>query len=612
MNSFPLKDRLQYWLDKKMARGTFRMIRVLVTAMVVFVFLTAILMVLLKMGDGEGFFRVFWDLLATTINEEWPRSEDGSAGYVFFSALAAGVGLLFTSVLIGIVTSAIEDRLAEMRKGTSQILEKGHVIILGFTPGEYSLISEVIDGFAGKRGTVIVADDLPREEMEDLIYENVDVPPTADVVCRSINITDQSELRCCSPQWASSVILSPGNNERILKAALSVEAILSENPDAETKILAAVDSSKYVIQRHMAENRHLTMLHTGDIVARLIAHCSTQPGLSVVFTDVFNYEGCEFYEEKVPGTLGKTFGEIVQIANGGSVVGISNNKGIQLNPDPGMRLKAEDKLVYFGEEKGVVTLEENYDYERPVTRILPDPVGVRNLVVIGYNETLGTILRELPERRYDVTVITDRVEDARKAAEGIRDRGEIHVTVEDTDLSDILTLEGIVSPMNYVVLLSNRRLDDDAADTEIMLLLFKLHDIRERLQLEFTVTAEMKREKNRGLIFLKDPTDFIIASNISSMMLAQIAGNYRLRRLFAELLSNKGSEIYLRPADALGCDGETLTIREIRHRAIEYNYLVIGYQKRDKRGRRDLHMNPDPGQTVTLQAEDLLVVVGKQ
>lgn len=611
MDGYSVKDRFQYWLDKKMAKGTFSMIKVLVIATIVFVVSIAVLVLLFQLNDGESFIAVIWDIFVTTIDEEWPRSDDGKLGYIILSAVSAGVGLLFTSVLIGIITSAIESRLEEMRKGTSQILEKGHTIILGFSPGEYSLISEIIESFGRNHGTIIVAEKMEREVMEELIYENVKIPERVDLICRSVDPQDPKELRCCSPLWAKTILVSPMESERAIKCALAAETILSEKPDVETKIVATVDSSKYVIQRYMSENRHLIVLQTSDLIARLIAHCSTQPGLSGVYNDIFNYAGSEFYEEIITWSIGKTFGEIVQIARGGSVVGISDKKGIRLNPDPNVRIKAGEALVYFAENKGDLYLEENYDYDRPVNRPVPSPQGQKHLVIIGCNSTLATILQELPERPYSVTIVTDRLLEAQKATKKVQQRGELTVEIQDVDVSDIQVLEGIVSGAEYIVLLNNREIDADAADIEIMLFLLKLYDIRQRLQLEFSVTAEMRREKNRGLVFLKEPTDFIIASNIASMIMAQIAGNPRLKYLFSELLSNKGSEIYLRYAGALGCDGDSLPITEIRHRALEYGYLVLGYMRKEK-GRNNLYMNPDAEKMLLLRPEDHLVVIGKK
>jgi len=94
-------------------------------------------------------------------------------------------------------------------------------------------------------------------------------------------------------------------------------------------------------------------------------------------------------------------------------------------------------------------------------------------------------------------------------------------------------------------------------------------------------------------------------------LMAQIAGNFRLRYLFDELLSNRGSEIYLRTAESIGCSDERITIREVRHRAIEFGYLVMGYLLRE-RGEGDLHMDPDPESKVILRPDDYLVVVGRK
>ena len=69
MKQFKFKDRLQYWLDKKMARGTVSMIRVLVTATAVFVLLATIIMLIFKLGESDGFIANMWDVLITTIGE---------------------------------------------------------------------------------------------------------------------------------------------------------------------------------------------------------------------------------------------------------------------------------------------------------------------------------------------------------------------------------------------------------------------------------------------------------------------------------------------------------------------------------------------------------------
>lgn len=94
-------------------------------------------------GDQEAS-GVFWDSIATIVNAWMPSYEEGSIGYLIVMGLTAFVGLMFISVLIGIVTSAIEEKIVGLRKGNSIVIEEGHTVILGFCPGEYTLIRQLI------------------------------------------------------------------------------------------------------------------------------------------------------------------------------------------------------------------------------------------------------------------------------------------------------------------------------------------------------------------------------------------------------------------------------------------------------------------------------------
>lgn len=51
---------------------------------------------------------------------------------------------MFTSVLIGVISTAIEERLSTLRKGNSLVLERDHIVILGHENGEFKLIEELI------------------------------------------------------------------------------------------------------------------------------------------------------------------------------------------------------------------------------------------------------------------------------------------------------------------------------------------------------------------------------------------------------------------------------------------------------------------------------------
>ena len=86
-------------------------------------------------------------------------------------------------------------------------------------------------------------------------------------------------------------------------------------------------------------------------------------------------------------------------------------------------------------------------------------------------------------------------------------------------------------------------------------LLLRLRDIRSRNHLRFNITAEMHRESNQSLVVSDDATDFVVASNLASLFLAQLAETPDLDALFSELLSNEGNELQLLKAKYLNAAG---------------------------------------------------------
>ena len=127
-----LKERFGYWFDNRIARGSLGLIRFLIAVSIILAVIIAGLIILFGFNEDSEPLAVLWDSISTVINAWMPSSEDGSPGYILLMAVCAIAGVLFTSVLIGIVTSSIEEKIIELRRGNSQVLEEGHTVILGF------------------------------------------------------------------------------------------------------------------------------------------------------------------------------------------------------------------------------------------------------------------------------------------------------------------------------------------------------------------------------------------------------------------------------------------------------------------------------------------------
>ena len=604
--AFSLKERFTYWFDNRMARGSLGLIRALVAASILLAVIVAGLIVLLRLnGDGDAA-SVFWDSIATIINAWMPYYDDGEIGYLILMTVVAIAGVLFTSVLIGIVTSTIEEKITDLRRGNSRVLERGHIVVLGFCLGEYTLLRQLVLAAGDDPACIVVADDLDREEMEQAVRDNVPHPKNVRIVCRTADITDPADLEKCSVETCRTVVVSPTDDVRTVKALLAV-AVLADEKGAAVRTNAILSRPEHRLPPTVAAQHHITALQTNDTLAKMIAHACTQTGLSETFREVFNFDGNEFFLTDLPQLAGLTFAEAAARIDRAVPVGIFRDGGILLNPPPALRFEDGDRLLVFAEESDSAVLTAAAP-DAPA----PAPGGVSgdaptDAVIIGWNETLPIILRELPENVRQVFLAGARgPETARDAAKKAAEARGLRLKRCKQDLKTEEGLLEIARLAEHIVVLNDLEKEEDDADMESIFLLLNLRDIRARYGLRFNITAEMRAERNQNLVAGGDRTDFVVASSMSSLCLAQLAESPELLGVFRELLSNEGCELFLKSAAQLGLAGAH-TAGALRTQALAEGYILLGCIRAG-----ESVFNPPLHSEITLDASDMLIVLGEK
>ena len=113
------KEKLLYWFDSKMSGGSLGLIKMLtiVTAITAAALAAVLHIAGALTEEGDAFVSELWDSFATIINSWLPYYEDGWLGYRVLMTVGAVFGLLVTSVLIGIIATAIEEKMESLKKG---------------------------------------------------------------------------------------------------------------------------------------------------------------------------------------------------------------------------------------------------------------------------------------------------------------------------------------------------------------------------------------------------------------------------------------------------------------------------------------------------------------
>ena len=608
-SKFSLKSRFNYWFDNRMSKGSLGFIRILIIVSILFAVLIAGLIILFHFNEDGEVASIFWDTISTIINAWMPSFEDGSLGYVIMMSIVAIAGVLFTSVLIGIITSAIEEKIDNLKKGNSMVLEKNHTVVLGFYPGEYTLLRQLVLAAAGKPTCVVVAEDMDREEMEEYIDENIERPKNFRIVCRTADITDPVALEKCSVETCKTVIVSPTEDMRTIKSVLAVSALLDEKGAPEISVNAIISKNEYRFPPSMAEANNITTLQTNSILAKMIAHSCTQTGLSETFREVFDFEGNEFYLIEIDGIDGITFEELSSRVNNATPAGLFRDGEVIINPDAKIVLKDTDKVLVFSEEIDSAKLEEPIKLEKYNNKSkMIDFEELTDTVIIGHNETLPIILHELPENVSKVYLAGQKTsKEEQEELEEIASKRKLTLEYVKGNLHSEKTLLSLAKMAKHIVVLNDHDGDSEESDMEAIFLLLNLRDIRNRYNLEFNITVEMQQEHNQKLVGRGDHTDFLVVSSMSSLILAQLAESPELINVFKEILSNEGNELYLKNVGLSKLEGKH-TIRDLRMIMLKHGYIFLGYIDEEKNSYFNLPLDEE----LDLTKDDNLIVLGKK
>lgn len=602
-----LKKRFSYWFDNRMSKSSLGLIRLLAIVTIIIILVVAVIVAFCGFNEEDGFLAAFWDSLATVINAWLPYYGDGSAGYLILMTIAAIAGLLITSVLIGIIASAIEEKITNLKKGNSEVLEKGHIVVLGFTPGEFTLLEQLVAASGDDKTCIVVASDMDQEEMNDSIRDNVEHPRNVRIISRTIDIFDPVALQKLAVTDARSVIINPSDDLSSTRALLAVSKLINSTDTPDVHISSITSESEYTFPASAARQHNAVTLHTRETTAKIIAHSCTQPGLSETFYEFFNFEGSELFIINIPKAARKTFEELTMSLEGAVPVGIRRDGEIRVNPPADQVLSDGDEIIVFAETARSARLLEEAFPRVSIDENAAAPTNESCCVsILGANSSIGIIINELPANACDLILANVPAALKDEIIKLAGEREGLHITFEDGDISSEEALTSFAERSDHVILLSDHEKGEDESDMDTIFKLIKLRDIRSRTGFKFNITAEMMREYNQRLAASDDNTDFVIASNMSSLLLAQLAENPDLLPVFKELLSLEGNELYLKAAGSLQCEG-THTAAQLRSILLQQGYIFIGYYAEG-----GSTFNPPLNETITLEGSDIIIVIGEE
>nr|WP_316654005.1 NAD-binding protein [uncultured Gellertiella sp.] len=623
------KEKLRYEFDKTMSAGTAALIGWLALVSLTIILIIAAFVAATGVApDGSGplgFGEAAWESLMRTLDS---GTMGGDSGWSFrltmlFVTLS---GIFVVSTLIGVLSAGIEGKLDVLRKGRSRVLESDHTIILNWSPSIFDIISELtIANESRKKPRIVVMANRDKVEMEDEIADKIENLRNTKIICRSGDPTDLYDLAIVNPQTSRSIIvLSPEGDDpdsQVIKTVLAITndprrrtgryriaAELRELDSRELGIAVGGDEAQLVL--------------ADDLIARIMVQSCRQSGLSAVYSELLDFDGCEIYTLEQKELAGRPFGSALMAYETSTLIGIvDKDNRVMLNPPMETVIAEGARVVVIAEDDDAISLSQ---IKREFNRALlsaPAPVELKaeKTLILGWNRRGPLIARELsryvqPGSSLTIVASTPGLAERLRPMEFPEDR--LSVRVISADSSSRAVLDGLdIHDYDHVLVLGyNEELAAQAADTRTLVTLLHLRKIADMAGRHISVVSEMIDVRNRELAEVSKADDFVVSNKLVSLMLSQASENEFMSAIFGSLLDENGSEIYLRPVSDYVVTGKPVDFATVVLAARSRGEVAIGYRRQregdvDDRNLGGVTINPVKSARLVYEPQDRIVVL---
>mmetsp|Transcript_64469 Transcript_64469/g.172637 ORF Transcript_64469/g.172637 Transcript_64469/m.172637 type:complete len:842 (-) Transcript_64469:240-2765(-) len=360
-------------------------------------------------------------------------------------------GMLVFSFLVSILTDNLASLMAALKEGKDQMVLRDHTVLLGWSELVVPLIEEIAEANASEGGgTVVILSQMDKEAVESEITMRLRGKlQGTEVKCRHGAPFVMQQLELVSVRTArSAVVLSDSNrspdeaDKDALRIVLCLRAMEiaahgsqaqvdvidpgGSSPSRVNHILAGTRRGKLSLlpqdsRQAVAQKPHVVVemrdidneallkalapwaeaVVTHDFIGRLLVKTALERRVADVFCSMFGFKDSEFYREKWPALVGKTFAEIPFMFDDAVVLGMQTARGeIILCPDTTETYMEGDELIVLAEDNDSyqprADLSPAVTYEPgPVPAELRGRPAASRVLICGWRRDIADMVEEL-------------------------------------------------------------------------------------------------------------------------------------------------------------------------------------------------------------------------
>ncbi len=615
----PLAAKLRYRFDLGLSRGPSVVIGYLGLLTLAIIVIAALVVTVFRLtgvngGDEHlGVVEAFWQSLLRVVDA---GTFAGDSGWVtrLVGLMITIAGIFIAGSLIGLIANAVDQRIEELRKGRSGVLEDDHTLILGWSSRVPAIVKElVIANESRAHAAIVVVAEQEKTMMEEALRDFVGDLRTTRIVCRTSEPWLPRTMDLVNLAGARSVVvIGDGSDAATVKALLAIRAAAAGIAEPRFHVVAEVNRAETATSLATLFGEGLVTVSSDSVVAELTAQACRQRGLSSVFRELLDFDGDELYFAPFAELTGRTYAECQLAFERCSVIGLLDLDGaVRLNPPADRVLVDGEQLIAVAEDDSlfVPAAVPNVDLLPIEPPVVSD--GRRRIVIAGWSDLGPRVITELDEFMDDRTTIELLLDPALVDLATVRAQvAARNVRLEIGELSggpEVVAEHAARVSFHEVIVLGYRGvLDDDEADARTLLTLLAFRQVVQHEDVgPVRMVAELLDQRNAPLAEATGVDDFIVSDELTSLMLAQLSERGELKQVFDDLFDSAGCSIELRPAPAYGAHRAT-RFADVVATASSLGQSAIGYRVA---GTGRVVVNPAKSAPLQLHREDEVLVV---
>ncbi|XP_022748682.1 ion channel DMI1-like isoform X4 [Durio zibethinus] len=562
-----------------------------------------------------------WTFVADSGN----HADSIGAGSRIVSVSVSSGGMLIFAMMLGLVSDAISEKVDSLRKGKSEVIEKNHILILGWSDKLGSLLKQL--AIANKSvggGVVVVLAERDKEEMEmDIAKLEFDLMGTS-VICRSGSPLILADLKKVSVSKARAIIVLASDENADQSDARALRIVLSLTGVKEGL------GGHVVVEMSDLDNEPLVKLVGGDLIETVVAHdvigrlmiqCALQPGLAQIWEDILGFENDEFYIKRWPQLDGMEFEDVLISFPDAIPCGVkvaADSGRIILNPDDNYVLKEGDEILVIAEDDDTYAPAPLPEVHRIAFRNVPElPKYPEKILFCGWRRDIDDMIMVLeaflaPGSELWMFNEVPEKERERKLIDGGLDiSGLDNIKLVHREGNAVIRrhLESLpLETFDSILILADESLEDSVvhSDSRSLATLLLIRDIQSKrlpykdtksTSLRFTgfchsswiremqqasdksiIISEILDSRTRNLVSVSRISDYVLSNELVSMALAMVAEDKQINSVLEELFAEEGNEMCIKPAEFYLFDQEELCFYDIMIRGRQRQEIVIGHR----------------------------------